>query len=716
MKVAAIYLFGIIGIIGIIFIIKLFSLTSIKADEIKNVEDKHKANEIKIIEPEYNTEDIKIIEDKYKDESSESILENKDDFAINLKNNKINNLESIDNIKTAAGVEADDETKLSDIGFARNYYVEPPNPTMWESIAHSIDYLKSNINIFSEDSGFYGSLGLIYTYDIYNDGRDERKQNNFKQEYSLGYRGALYSPKLLKYTLFTTIRYENIKDKVNNITNENKIESYDYEARLNFLNRTRIPFSIYAMKTQKPNTIFFENAKSESMYNNLLFGLSGQINLKMFKINYSASDSKGVYEDIFSNDNRENSMYKTTFTKETKNHNFRLSYENTNQMIDRKNVNYSSKSNIDNENVDLIYRAKISDALRLNAQSYYRMSGYTDNVWAENETQSILSNLNLSWNPKGKHSASISISGTSIKDENIKLNTNTSVDNIQISQSYGYRMTKNLNMSQSSSHSVVFTDFSTIKNTNVSSNINYTTKISEDSSLNISASASINNNSNDTNSSTYIADITSYTYSVGTGINQMLLDINSRLRIGFGYNGSMNTRNEIKDSYNANFNMDTILYSVIRNQLSVNYFNDIIDSLDYNNISIFRSTQRITINNKINYTTRIGFRGTLNSKVGIEYLLAKTTDREDIDKLMPKIDLLFKYRLGQKLRHTTKINIYKEVFYDTISYNFESDFRFSSGKLSASIEYVYNKTIVGDNINILDRDKHRVSMKFKRMF
>lgn len=452
------------------------------------------------------------------------------------------------------------------------------------------------------------------------------------------------------------------------------------------------------------------------MYNNLLFGLSGQINLKMFKINYNASDSKGIYEDIFSKDNRENSMYKTTFTKETKNHNFRLSYESTNQMIDRKNVNYSSKSNIDNENIDLIYRAKISDALRLNAQSYYRISAYSDNDWTDTETQSILSSLNIAWNPKGKHSASIGISGTSIKDEDMKLNTNTSVDNIQISQSYGYRMTKNINITQSASHSIVFDEFSTIKNTNVSSSVNYTTNISADSSINLSASASVNNNTNDTNVSTAIADITSYTYSLGTGFNQILLDINSRLRIGFGYSGSINTRNEIKDSYSANFNMDTIIYSVIRNQLIVNYFNDTINSLDYNNISIFRNTQRITVNNKINYTTRIGFRGTLNSKVGIEYLLAKTTDREDIDKLMPKVDLLFKYRFGQKLRHTTKFNIYKEVFYDTISYNFESGFRFNSGKLSASVEYVYNKTIVGDNIDILDRDKHRVSMKFKRMF
>jgi len=707
MKTALIYLFG---IIGIIIVIKLYPLTSLKADK------------------------LSINKERYKIDILKQSLDNKDALSSvnlntvmpnNIENDdiEINIIESIDDIETAAGIEEDNETKvvnqneLNYDGFARNYYEQAPDLTLGESIAYSIDYLKSTINIFDGDSGFYGSIGFIYIYDIYNDGRSERKQNNFKQEYNLGYRGDIYSPKLLKYSLSTTIRYENIEDSVNGITNKNKIESYDYEAKLNFLSRTRIPFSLYAIKVQRPNTIFYENTKGESVYDNLSLGLSGQINLKMFKINYSASESKGTYEDIFSKDDRENRVYKTTFTKETDNHSIRLTYDSTDQIIDRKSISYSSKSNIKNENVGLIYRAKISDFTRLNAQAYYRTNRYADNLWTENETQSILSNLNLSWNPKGKHTASISVSADSIKDENIKLNTENSIENIQVSQSYGYRMSKNLNISQSSNYGIVFSDFYTMENINLSTGVNYTTKINANTTINMSANGGFNSNSNDSDSNTSIADITSYTYRANAGVNQILPSIYSRVSIGFGYTGSINTLDETKKSYNIDFSMDTILYSIMKNQLSINYINDNMKSIS-NTVDtlISRTSSRITITDEIDYTTRIGIRGALKSKVSIQYLLAQTTDRGDIDKLMPRVDLLFKYRLGQKIRHTSKFNIYKELFYDTTSYNFGADLRFTSGKLSASIEYIYNKTTIGGDIDILDRDMHRINMKFKRKF
>lgn len=670
MKTTLFYLIGTIGI--------LFSLTSIQADEIIIVEDNSTVST---------------------------------DRALN-KNIEI---KSIDKTKTTSDTQADNELIYD--GFARNYYEKEPDITGWESIAYSIDYLKSSFNIFNNDSGFYGSIGFTYIYDIYDDTKSQRERNNFKQEYTLGYRGDVYSPKLLKYLLSTTIRYEDIEDKVNNITNKNKIESYDYEARLNFLSSTRIPFSLYALKIQKPNTIFYENTKGESLYDDLSLGLSGQINLNIFKINYSVSDSKGRYEDIFSKDDREIRIYKTTLTKETQKHHFRLSYDNTEQKIDRDSINYNSKSYIGNENVSLIYRAKLSDSLRFNTQSYYRIVNYTDNLLNEYETKSILTNLNLSWNPRGKHSASLSMNGSNIKDENKILNTNTSIDNIQVAQSYGYRMSKNLSLSQSSSYAVVFSDLNTIENINFSSNVNYTTKINSDLTLNISASGGINSNSNDTDTNTSIVDYTSYIYSANTRIYQVLSSINSRASIGFGYSGSINTRDETKQSYIANFNLDTAFNSVMRNQLSVNYVNDNmknISSIDATLVS--RESNRLTVKDEVEYRTRVGIRGMFKSKVSIEYLLAQTTDSGDIDKLMPRADILFKYRLSQKIRHTSKFNIYKEVFYDTTSYNFGTDLRFTSGKLNAYVEYIYNKTVVGEDIDIFDRDTHRITMNFKRKF
>ncbi len=762
MKLAVIYFFGAVGIVSAV---KVYTLFPVNPDHISVTEDRFKNEEkwfviedeeqnlvvenkkqnsivkkVKVQNPVVKKDEVQNLVFKDKEQNlvakteiqkpaqnlvfnnEEQILEivNKEDINeekvqklaflgrdTEVKKNTINvvsngKTEQVDDIKTDGGIyiESKEDYEYYSKGFKRNYNKEGQSLGIMDSI-YSI---QSQVNNFGK---FYGSIGLSYTYDKYNE--NDRVRTNFMQEYKLGVLGAIYSKRLFNYSLSTTLRFEDINTEESSANTVNKLESYDYNAKLNFLSHTKIPFTLYAIKTKSPNSIRYNGTTNNSEYDNLSFGLVGQILLNIFKINYTITDSDGVYESIFSTDNRKNRKYKVTLTKDDDIHNLRLSYTNTDQEITKDSTSYTSKSSNKEEDVNLIYRAKVSDSVRFNSQSSYRKRIYTNDLWTANETKTVLSNLNLIWNPRGKHNASLSLSGTKIIDENL--------NNINLSQSYGYRVTKNLNLSQSSSYSVVSSDLDTIKNLNLNSNISYLKKINADISMNMSFNASLNNNSNDRDSNTSTAEITTYMYRAKIGMNQNIKSLNSRLSASLYYNDSINTLEESKKTSNANLNISTMIYSKLRNQLNIDYYNSISKILDSNKVFTSIEFARVSVKNNLDYSTRVGISGSLSSKLGFRYAISKTNGKEK-ETMSPSANVVFRYNLSRNIKYTSKLSISKEFYYDTMNYNFGTDLLFYSSKLTTSIGYTYDRIETDKDIaiHVLNREVHRLNVKFLRKF
>jgi len=729
MKLAIVCFFGAVGIVSAV---KIYTLFPVSPDHVGVVEDRFKNEEqwLSVEDEEqwiveYKEQDLVVkdeerwlaIESQEQNltaKNKENIYEEKFQklafFSKNseLKKNTIDNIvfkkvSSIDEIETDAGIiytDSKSDYEYYSKGFKRDYTLEREH----QSIMDSIYSIQSQVNNFGK---VYGSLGLSYTYDKYN--QNDRIRTNFMQEYKLGILGALYSKRLFNYSLSTTLRFEDINNKENNSNTESKLQSYGYNAKANFLSHTRIPFSIYAIKTQSPNSIKYNGTTNDTEYDNLSFGLVGQVLLNIFKINYTITDAEGVYESIFSTDNRKSKKYKVTLTKEDDIHNIRLSYTNTDQEITKNAISYSSKSSNKEEDVNLIYRAKVSDSVRFNSQSSYRKRMYTNDLWTANETKTVLSNLNLIWNPRGKHNASLSLSGTNIIDENL--------NNINLSQSYGYRATKNLNISQSLSYALISSDLNTINNLNINSNINYLKKINTDTSINMSLNGSLNNNSSDADTNTSTADITTYMYRATIGVNQNISSLNSRLNANLYYNESINTLDETKKTSNANLNISTRIYSTLRNQLNIDYYNSISKILDSDKVFISRKFARVSVKNNVDYNTRVGISGSLSSKLGFRYAISKTNGKER-ETMSPSANVMFRYNLSRNIKYTTNLNISKEFYYDTMNYNFGTKLLFYSSKLTASIGYTYDRIEADKNIaiQVLNREVHRLNVKFLRKF
>ena len=96
----------------------------------------------------------------------------------------------------------------------------------------------SSDTFYSLLSGFYGSVGLTYISNEYSN-KTKNAQKNFMQEYKLGYRGNIYSPKLVEYSVMGILRYEDIKSKINDVSGKTRVQSEDYKLDFNFLKNTK---------------------------------------------------------------------------------------------------------------------------------------------------------------------------------------------------------------------------------------------------------------------------------------------------------------------------------------------------------------------------------------------------------------------------------------------------------------------------------------------
>ena len=705
MKTTLIYLFG---LVGIIYIVKTIPITSVNANEMEGVENNlHIETSKTTSEADTNAIPVKYI-----------INQPITNISIKLEKTIEEDIINLDEIDTAAGVEVDEEVESIELldDYKTNDDVKASNLSIWDSIANSAYYLKSKMNFLNaltyQDRGFYGNIGLSYGYNIYNEPNNKRYQNDFMHKYKLGYRGVIYSPKLLDYKIETILKYTKTKTEVDNETNEIKVDSQDYRVDLSFFKESKIPFRIYANKVENPVSVLYANSVTESINKSTNLGISGSVKLNILDIIYAASDSSGEYENIYYSENREVRTYKGSINRKREKSNFQLSYNNYVQDIKRTSLD-SNNSSISSaqQNVDLIYSLKINKAIRLNTSAYYRINEAIDSIGLENKTKTIYSNVNLSWNPNTKYRASVNVQGSKTEDE--MAGWNNSIENISVFQNYGYRMTKNLNITQSANYGIVYSGLNKMQNMSLSSGVSYSNILNKDARINLSSSVFVRNNSDDTNN-TYSNNITSYSYDGQAGINQKMAFVNSNMNVRIGYYLSENTINEVTQRYNANLSINTSIYSVVKNYLATTYYKDNTKLKSYD-VILIRNSHRIDVEDKIEHNSRVGIKGMVKSNIGIRYSLLESNG-DKIDRLTPKVDILFNYRLGPRLRSTNNFHIDRELINDTTNYSFMSNLLFKSRKTTVSLVYNYNKMIINYDSEMEDRSAHSVKMKFERSF
>jgi len=293
------------------------------------------------------------------------------------------------------------------------------------------------------DRGFYGSIGFLYSEDEYKYTSRENVEEKFLQEFKLGYSGNIYSPKLLEYVVEGTLRYEDRDMKSNYLSSKEKSESVDYKSKFDFIKNTKIPFSIYANKSERPvstvYSVYTENYINETRSE----GISGSVDLNPFKVTYGASNMKNIVETSGGLEDSQIKNYTASLNYKDKTKDAEARY--THYIED--NQNYYSNDAIVNLNrvkdtVTLSYDWRGIEDLMVNAGASYEKDGYF-------EIETVDADLNLYWRPKGeKYDAMFSVFGSQIETAPTTNSQKYTFDSINLSQAFNYRLSEDIILSE----------------------------------------------------------------------------------------------------------------------------------------------------------------------------------------------------------------------------------------------------------------------------
>lgn len=558
------------------------------------------------------------------------------------------------------------------------------------------------------DDGLYGSFGFSYMTSNSKSGDNERSLETFLQQYKLGYNGIIYSPRLLRYRLEGILNYQN-KNTVNNASeSKTKIDSRDYKVDLDFLQSSKFPFRIFAQKGESPVSTTSTNSVSSSLSNSQSLGISGSVKLNIFDLSYNASNNSGTNESALIKQDRDTKKYGVSIKKQENTYDYKLEYDNTNQVSQREPID-GTKTVVSDEKDDInfLYNLKISDTINLKTRSRYTNNNYSSANTVS--TYAIASaNADLRWDPKTKHNGSVSVQVFNMTGDGY------TTDSISISQNYGYKILNNLSFNQNSNYNAVNSGSSSSQRIGLGSGLGYSKIIrNENPRVSLSANTNVSTESNSNNTGTS-SDTTKYSYGGSMRAVQKFNSLNSELNMDTKYNGQNSSYGSDSERYGATLSLSTTLLSKVKNRLSVSYDEE-KSTMVYSNKSYTREISRIYINDNINYSTRIGIKGSLNINAGISYSYI-VNDSDVVTRIFPTSGANFNYNIGRKWAFNSSLNVDKDLIYDTMTIRSNSGLIFSGRNTKIFFGYNYNNMTSSINNQTLTSDTQSLRATFTRTF
>ncbi len=449
------------------------------------------------------------------------------------------------------------------------------------------------ISFAQKPSGLSGLIQLTYQKDRNKDIDAESEKSSITQEYKLQYQGHVYSPKLLMYNIGGTFRKEDsdIEESRAGKTST-KTKSKDYNLKLDFIQGTKYPFTIFKEKIELPTwtiqpTQTFQTKQTSDRYG--LFGnafLGKGINMR-YDIRQDNTKSVGQTE---ATDRRNRSfMFGADSRKEDK-------------FID---ATYSYQHNFErNKNeFEAINDAKVSWGLRGKTTNFNMDMSYNNNSFTEFATTTA--NMNLNYMPSSDFNSNFSLYGNRIEQKENKGTFVTFFENMTYKLSPYLTTNQSLMLYRSSG------DFGNDGTESLTLGLVFTKQAPQ--GLTFSADASVNGTAQQSSTT---EDRNSMFYSIGGRVSKFFEKISSEVNAGGSYYyyssslGGRTTRYALNGGFIGRFIRNLTLQSLL------NYAEEEIIGDEIEGKSSYSRTRRITSDNSIGYFMQLGFRGSLDAKVG----------------------------------------------------------------------------------------------------
>lgn len=488
------------------------------------------------------------------------------------------------------------------------------------------------ISFAEKTGGLSGLIQLTYQKDRNKDIDTESRKGSFIQEYKLQYQGSIYSPRLLIYTIGGSFRKEDSKtDESRAGTTDVTTKSKDYNLRLDFIQGTKYPFTIYKEKLDLPTWTIqpeqtFQTKQTSDRYG--LFGnafLGKGINMR-YDIRQDNTKSVGQTEGT---DQRNRSFL------------FGIDSRKEDKFIDAT-YNYQHNFEKVKNEFEAINDAKVSVGFKPGKPTNFNADlSYNDNSYTEFTT--MTSNMNFNYTPSADFNSNSSLYVNRIEQKEDRGNFLTFYNNSS------YRLSPFLTTSQSLMLYKSTGDFSNDATESLTLGLVFTKQMPE--GLIFSADTSINGTAQQFETS---KDRDSMTYSIGGRVSKFFEKINSEINGGGSYYIYRSSLKGKTDRYSFNAGLVSRFIQNLTLQSLLNFSEENTVGDEINEASTETKIKRLTSDNSLAYFMQLGFNGGLDAKIGTVFESGTTS------RTFRYASLNFRYSLRRDLSANGGISFYKE--------------------------------------------------------
>ncbi|MBI4655074.1 MAG: hypothetical protein HY752_08830 [Nitrospirae bacterium] len=479
-----------------------------------------------------------------------------------------------------------------------------------------------------------GLIQLSYQNDKIKDIDAESKKDSFTQDYKLKYQGHVYSPRLLMYGIGGSFREEDSEtdeSRVGRTTTTAK--SRDYNLKLDFIQGTKYPFTIFKEKLDLPTWTIQPEQIFQTKQTIDRYGLFG-----------SAFLGKGINLRYDMQEDNINTTSLTEVTDQT-NRSFMLGI-NKRKGEDFIDAAYTYRHTF-GKLFEAINAASISIGLKPGIPTNFNMNiSYNDNSFTEFTT--AISDINFIYMPSSDFNSNFSLHANHIEQKQDKGNSATFFGNSTYRLSQSLTTNQNLMLYKSEG------DFSNESIESLTLGLVFAKQMPK--YITVSADTSITGTAQQLETS---KNRNSMSYSIGGMVSKFFDKINSEINGGgscYFYRSSLKEKTE-RYTFNTGFVSRFIQNMTLQSLL--NYSEEGITGDELDGTSSITKTKRLTSDNSIGYFMQIGFRGSLDAKTGA-ILESGTTSRT-----FRYANLTFHYSVRRSLSLNAGMNFYKESLNNT---------------------------------------------------
>lgn len=568
------------------------------------------------------------------------------------------------------------------------------------------------------DKGFYGSLNYLYIEDDYTTASSNTAKQNFVQEYKLGYKGNIYSPRLLDYTLEGLLRLDDEEIQRENYNSKEKTTGEDYMANLNFIKETKFPFTLYANKSERPVNTVYDTYSTNYVYETRGEGATGSINFEPYMFTYGATTTKTIAEFSDRLQDSQTTTYNGSFRYNENAHNLQANYSHAILENEFNYINDTATSvNQVKDIFNLSHNWKATEDLTVTSGASYE----NDEFYSSEQASA---NVDLFWKPKDEdYDGYLSLYGSKMEYADLLGSGEDYVFNsLNINQIFNYKLTEDILLSESVM--AYLYDSTTAKGSNTNINLygthNYSRTIFEDIPFTLTTRLGVQKNDSEYQTITLLeSDSVSrteerYDVYITARAKKELPSINSTLSLNSGYYHSISSIERVEQRYDFGLYLLSKLFSIVNNNISARYFQtntSYVSELDGEKTKSVNSTTSLM--EMVNVYFNLGARGRASFGAGAEYISMKN-DNLTTNRVDPRAEANLNYRLFQNWTFDSNLRI--SEMYNTLEHSGSANLNFKAGKTTFLMGYQYNKSEIDSVFATINNERSIFRVQLTRTF